>query len=296
MEFVIKCKAKKPEVKQPEVEPEVKQPEVKQPEVIIPKPTKRSWLSATLILAGIISVSWLICSIGGNSEVGTGDIAVYQTPLDIKTDGNVIRVTSNKITKPYIVVYRNEQEIRVDPIYIGDKTAEIELQTAGSYTMLTVGGNSDSIYYNLSTVTITPDVDYSALRDALTAYFAETEIVDKDKLVPKLKALFTATASRKLGWEEKHTEVYKGVRGILGFDSPRETTEEHKWQAVFGQNGIIDNWVRDNGIELTNESYKQILLAIADGLEVKPVQAEPEPAGGIDEATGIPYVENPVTL
>ena len=295
MEFVIKKRAKTPEVK-PEVKPEV---------------VKRNWRIPAIILTSLILVSWLICSIGSNSNVGTGDIAVYHTPVTIKADGNVIRVTSSKITDPYIAVYRNEQEVKVDPVYIGDKTVEVELEPAGSYTMLVIGGNSDSIYYNLSTISVTPDVDYSQLGKAVSEYLDTHEIAGKAKLISKLKNLFMGAANKKQGWEEKHTEVYNGVRDILGFDQPKATTDEHLWQALLGKSGVIDDWVTESGIELTNESYNQILIAVADGFAAtkaepvkevvkaetkKPVKAEPEPAGGIDEATGIPYVENPVTL
>lgn len=230
---------------------------------------------ASMLLVSIVCASLFIllfCIFYFWRPVFSGDIAVYTVPMTVTshiTENNrvVVNLSTPQIQDPYVDVYQNNKKLNVDVITINGTTQEVVLPAAGEYIFCAFGHKDDAIYYAISSTNVDASSDFTDLTALIKAYINDMSVQNKDSYLNALCSIYTSACNSNENWEAIHEKVRVDTRRVLGFDDPVEKTEEYVWQGLFGTQGIIDTYIVDNDVALSDVSYKKLLAAIAAGLK-----------------------------
>lgn len=120
------------------------------------------------------------------------------------------------------------------------------------------------------------DSKWNGLSETVSIYVAGMADPDKENLCKELVTVYTNASMSDTGFNETVDEVRQQSRRILMFEGTEPITlaHQHEWQSLFGPDGVIMIWLRDNNITVSDSNKKQFFLAIAKGLQqpIKPVK------------------------
>lgn len=229
-----------------------------------------SMLLVSTVCAGLLIL--LFCIFYFWRPTSSGDIAVYTVPMTVtsqvtETNKVVVNLSTPQIQDPYVDVYQNNKKLNVDVLTINDTTQEVVLPAAGDYIFCAFGHKDDAIYYAISSTSIAASSDFKDLTEQVKAYVNGMTVKDKNSYLDALYSIYSNACKSNENWEAIHADIKVETRRILGFDDPVAQTEEYVWQGLFGSQGIIDTYIVDNDVALSNASYKKLLTAIAAGLK-----------------------------
>jgi len=111
------------------------------------------------------------------------------------------------------------------------------------------------------------DSEFSTLTVVIKTYVSSIKDERKAEYCQKLYPVYIQASKSKEPLEQTIKQVIKQSREILGFDAVESQSNEFEWHKLFGVDGVIDTWMVDNGIKITDSNRKEFFKAVAQGLK-----------------------------